>query len=517
MASTLTSAASTPKIAQCRPKAIPAPVSKSVTGTPQRVKTLIGGFQYGKLKKAGVVPQTVMFNDVPKTGGSFPAIARKLSPTETGILVEKAISWRLTHGSFSVTALYQIFNNIWGSKYDKLLPVLTKDYPWFEKTVESMHEKLSAHGLGGLQVEPEWTYKSVQGHPDIVTEDTIYDIKMTGLFGRMRIPTIFQILAYYALAQHDPSIPTRRYVGVILPAQDTVIRIDLGAKSSRGSTPHWDSSKYMDLLQETAATADISHQERDALAPLFMMQVYPYVGSHVNKGTTLLKTVTNSPANPAQIFFSGRQGSKREFKFSDKDIAATAQFMNANYFMLFIHAPYAINISRPDSWVKKAIARELDLAVKLGCYGVVIHIGRKVTMTLEEAIENMRQTVISAAAHATKKTPLLIETDSGGSVLDDPKDLAAFYLSLPANVRQKIGICLDTCHVFAAGHDIVDTLEMFATKQVPVRLIHYNDSKHPFGSKLDRHAVVGTGLIPFGSLYRAGVYATENFIPMVHE
>jgi deoxyribonuclease-4 len=111
----------------------------------------------------------------------------------------------------------------------------------------------------------------------------------------------------------------------------------------------------------------------------------------------------------------------------------------------------------------------------------------------------------------------LIETDSGGSLIDDPSDLAQFWLDLDESIRSNVAICFDTCHVFAAGYDNLDMLLMFRDKGVPVRLIHFNDSKFAKGTKKDYHASFGHGLVGREELISVAKYATAMNIPMVTE
>lgn len=477
-----------------------APAPMQATPSVNRVRTLIGCFEYGKLKSQGVLPNITLFNDIPKKGGNFPKIALKISPSHMGCLAEKVIGHVLrTRQALTDTALIQILYNMYGDKAAELVQVLMGDYKWFSEVTAHISREIQ----DTVEIEPEWSYCSVQGHPDIVTDDTIYDIKTTGLFGKMRIATIFQLLSYYALAQSMGK--PRRYIGLILPAQNLVVRVDLKG---------WNGTKYMNHLNDCSKS--MCHEERDALQVPFMLGIYPHMGSHIRKERTLLETVKNITVC-AQIFFAGNIGSKRDLKFATSDILATARYIKEHHVKLFIHAPYAINLSRTDEWIVSAVAKELTLATELGCLGVVVHLGKRVTMTQEEALQNMRVNVLEISKTATVTCPLLLETDSGGSVLDDPDHLAQFYLDLPEDTRRVIGICLDTCHVFAAGYDLMTTLDMFHGKNVPVKLIHYNDSKHAKGSKLDRHAVIGTGVIPFSALYNAGMYGIKHAIPLVRE
>ena len=134
-----------------------------------------------------------------------------------------------------------------------------------------------------------------------------------------------------------------------------------------------------------------------------------------------------------------------------------------------------------------------------------------------DAYMNMHINVSAVAETATPECPLLIETDSGGSLIDDPSELADFILDLPDELQRNVAVCLDTCHVFAAGYDNLETLKMFKKKGVRVGLIHYNDSQYEKGLKKDAHAFPGKGLIGLKSLIDVAEFAITNGICMVRE
>jgi deoxyribonuclease-4 len=189
--------------------------------------------------------------------------------------------------------------------------------------------------------------------------------------------------------------------------------------------------------------------------------------------------------------------------------------------------PYSINLAREyfkprtveDSRlnITDALIKQLKTTNSFKGCGAVVHIGQQVEMDYVTAMNNMTRNVTIAASHSSPECPLLIETDSGGSLIDNPSDLADFWINLDHSIRNNVAICLDTCHVFAAGYDNLETLLMFRDKGVPVRLIHYNDSKFPKGSKKDRHESFGKGLVGCENLINVAKFAVLHNIPMVTE
>jgi deoxyribonuclease-4 len=129
-------------------------------------------------------------------------------------------------------------------------------------------------------------------------------------------------------------------------------------------------------------------------------------------------------------------------------------------------------------------------------------------------MKQVREQVLAVLDAVPGGPRLLIEpTAGGGSALaSDAASLAAYLDALGRDER--IGVCLDTCHMHASGHDLssrrgfASALRAFvrAAGGNTVELVHVNDSRDPVGSKRDRHAALGAGTIgtdPFGALFAA--------------
>jgi deoxyribonuclease-4 len=101
------------------------------------------------------------------------------------------------------------------------------------------------------------------------------------------------------------------------------------------------------------------------------------------------------------------------------------------------------------------------------------------------------------------RTVLCMETTAGaGTALGASfEELAAILARVPAALQHRVGVCLDTCHVFAAGYDLVNDYEGVWTRFADtvgvdrLRVMHLNDSKAPFGSRRDRHELIGEGAL----------------------
>ncbi len=172
------------------------------------------------------------------------------------------------------------------------------------------------------------------------------------------------------------------------------------------------------------------------------------------------------------------------------------------------HASYLLNLGSPEPAVlarsREAFSQELERCRRLGLDFLVVHPGahlgsgesaglRAVAASLNRALEQDREAC----------TRILLETTAGqGSSLGYRFEHLAEILSL-VQAPERVGVCVDTCHIFAAGYDLRDASAYHRTldqlDQVlglsQVKAFHLNDSKRELGSRVDRHEHIGEGLI----------------------
>jgi deoxyribonuclease-4 len=198
----------------------------------------------------------------------------------------------------------------------------------------------------------------------------------------------------------------------------------------------------------------------------------------------------------------------------------------------YVHAPYLINVgSHAEATVDLSVAslqHSLRRAREIGALGVVVHTGSATGgRTRETALAQVRERVrplLDGLTHDDDPFLLLESTAGQGfSLCSLAEDLGPYLDALDRHPR--LGLCLDTCHVFAAGHDLAAPggagrlLDELTEVAGPgrLKLIHANDSKAAGGSHLDRHANIGAGRIgadAFRALLRHP--ATEG-VPLVIE
>jgi deoxyribonuclease IV len=171
------------------------------------------------------------------------------------------------------------------------------------------------------------------------------------------------------------------------------------------------------------------------------------------------------------------------------------------------HSSYLINAAAGDPEIRRkswsGLADELKRCEQLGLFALIFHPGSNPDQAagLELVAEGMERALEAVPG----KVKLLTETTAGqGSSLGHAfEQLAVIRERIPAALRRRTGVCVDTCHVFAAGHDLTTEEGYAATFEKldatlglgVVHAFHLNDSKKGLGSRVDRHEHIGEGLL----------------------
>jgi deoxyribonuclease-4 len=178
-----------------------------------------------------------------------------------------------------------------------------------------------------------------------------------------------------------------------------------------------------------------------------------------------------------------------------------------------IHASYLINLASNDDVIREksltAMAHALRAGAAIGAAGVVVHPGSAKTDPVPEAIDRIAD-ALRFLLDETEDTPILLEdtAGAGGTIGRTFEELA--QLVEGAGGHERIGVCLDCCHLLASGYDIGSIEKLAAVVDDFERIVgldrlqclHVNDSQTPLGSNRDRHA-----LLPDGELGREGLAA----------
>lgn len=170
------------------------------------------------------------------------------------------------------------------------------------------------------------------------------------------------------------------------------------------------------------------------------------------------------------------------------------------------HDSYLINLASPDQVLRqKSLASfraELRRCHSLGLDALVSHPGNFMDDRASGIARNA-DAITEALEHEKGHSRLLMELTAGqGTVIGSTfEEMAQLLARIPRNLRRRIGVCLDTAHVYAAGYDLVNDYDGVWARFDDViglahlELLHLNDSKVPLGSRKDRHELIGDGTL----------------------
>ena len=215
---------------------------------------------------------------------------------------------------------------------------------------------------------------------------------------------------------------------------------------------------------------------------------------------------TEIDASSIQIFNQSPRAWKPT-KYTEDDFTEFREALDeSGVESVIIHAVYLINPATPDGELRKksleSLSHALSIGDGIGATGVVLHPGSRKDADLIPAMVRSGE-MIEEAIKQTDKCPVLIEQMAGhkGILGHTFEEIEA--ITEAAGGGPRIGACLDSCHLFAAGYDIrtpealatvVDDFERLIGEE-RLKALHLNDSKDPFGSKKDRHQDIGEGEI----------------------
>ena len=234
-----------------------------------------------------------------------------------------------------------------------------------------------------------------------------------------------------------------------------------------------------------------------------------YLGYHVSTADGVLhgiQEVIKNGGNCCQIFTGPPQSLHlgKPFNYTEEQYAE----IRKTKFPIFIHAKYLLNFAKPLIPKNKIFlvryTQDLDLSVKLGGKGVVLHFGTASNgLSIEESRENMVKSLVEVLEHCDKSAIPILETSSGeGNYLGRTiETMNLIFKKLPLKYQKRIKFCIDTCHIFVAGYDLrngwkpyIKEFEKVIGKN-KIAVVHINDSATPFDGKNDRHEVLGKGYI----------------------
>lgn len=258
------------------------------------------------------------------------------------------------------------------------------------------------------------------------------------------------------------------------------------------------------------------------------------IGAHVPASGGLAKRalpyVERAGATTLQVFVSNPRGWALAAGNPAQDEAFRAH-CDAAGLPVFIHATFLVNLGSPtEATVERSVAslaHAAERARAVGARGVVFHAGSAVAGTRrEEAMSQLREHLLPLLDSLPDDGPdLLVEPTAGGgfALAARLEDLGPYFAAVDGHPR--LGVCLDTCHVWAAGHDLAAAGGMKTTLDTLVatvgedrlKLVHANDSKDTVGSLRDRHETLGAGQIGLDAFADLFTHPASRGVPIVVE
>ncbi len=253
------------------------------------------------------------------------------------------------------------------------------------------------------------------------------------------------------------------------------------------------------------------------------------IGAHLSISDGFLKAAKSAQsigANTFQYFTRNPRGGAAK-EIDNNDISQAIEFMNLNSFATLVaHAPYTLNLCSNDEKVRQfgeMIFNDDMQRLKQFPHSMYnFHPGSRKDLTLDTAIEIIAK-VINDAINKGAENIILLESMSGkgsevGSTFEELREIIQ-------NIDRKdlIGVCLDTCHLYSAGYDIVYDLKgVFESFDNIVgikylKALHINDSVNPFNSKKDRHAKLGEGTIGLKAITEFICHPAVKSLPLILE
>ena len=257
----------------------------------------------------------------------------------------------------------------------------------------------------------------------------------------------------------------------------------------------------------------------------------PRLGAHLSIAGGITRAIDRAETTGCESLqiFTKNSNQWRGRPLDEKDIAEFKERIAALNLPVVSHASYLINLAAPDKTLREksiaALEDELARGDQLGLEGVVLHPGAYTTSTETDGIQRIAEGIAGAQSRQSGSTLLLLEHTAGQGTM-----LGHRFEQLRAMIdylddASKVAFCLDTCHLVAAGYDIISETgyeqvftefdEILGLNRLAV--FHLNDSKKPLGSRVDRHDGIGQGHLGTEPFRRLVQDSRFTHLPMMLE
>lgn len=271
-----------------------------------------------------------------------------------------------------------------------------------------------------------------------------------------------------------------------------------------------------------------------------------YFGGHISisKGDLMdkIKAVMSHGANVLQFFaYTPYRASiaSKQLDYYEKNGKEIRSLVKSKDLKLFLHSPYILNIAKPmqgddKDYIVDNMIKELYVSDLVSAVGCVLHMGKATKQAVSDAENNMHEQILAILAKMEEtgiKSKLFIETSAGQGtelyVTDKQSldNLARFYNRFTKAQKKRVGICVDTCHIFAAGYDISKPEQVIGffdefEKKIGLEhlgVVHLNNSTRELGCRVDRHACLQYGKIAYDGITTFAMMCYQHGIPVLLE
>lgn len=253
------------------------------------------------------------------------------------------------------------------------------------------------------------------------------------------------------------------------------------------------------------------------------------IGSHlsISKGyLNMAKEATKMNANTFAFFTRNPRGGSAR-KLDLEDIERFNEYLKENDFeKLVAHAPYTMNLASSDEktreFARMAMKEDIERMELIPNNYYNFHPGSHVKQGAEKGIELIAE-LLNEVIFETMTTTILLETMAGkgtevGRSFEELKQIID-----KVELKDKIGVCLDTCHVSDGGYDITNDLDFVLSEFDRIigidklKALHLNDSKNPLGAHKDRHEKIGDGYLGIDTFKKIVNHPYLKTLPMILE
>lgn len=216
------------------------------------------------------------------------------------------------------------------------------------------------------------------------------------------------------------------------------------------------------------------------------------IGVHQKLELNLMSVLENRQSNCIQIFT--KSPIKASKIIMEYEVNRVREYIQQHDIHLFVHSQYIINMCDDKDWAMRSLVDDMRFLHSIGGKGVVVHMGKNVkrlNYTDDEAYEAMNRNINNVLDKVGELTDvkLLLENSAGQGteIGGHPEELSKF--------DERVNFCIDTAHLWGKGYEIQDYFGKLTIPNDRISLIHLNDSCVEKGSRKDRHAPLGMGLM----------------------